>query len=131
MARRVSRDRGKESYWRGLIAAQGASGLSVSAFCRREGISPSSFYRWRRILAGLDGAVESRRGESELDPEDVFVPVSVAGRPDKPADSSIELVPLSPRLVPALQSPGLLHHLYWLSLRSALMRYYVSCRTIC
>jgi transposase-like protein len=32
----------------GVVLSQRSSGLSVSAFCRREGISPATFYRWRR-----------------------------------------------------------------------------------
>ena len=28
------------------------SGLAVAAFCRRESISTSSFYRWRSLLSG-------------------------------------------------------------------------------
>lgn len=43
--RRLGRDR-----WVELLERCGASGLSVEAFCRQEGISPKSFYRWRRVL---------------------------------------------------------------------------------
>jgi transposase-like protein len=32
----------------GVVLSQRSSGLSVAAFCRREGISPATFYRWRR-----------------------------------------------------------------------------------
>lgn len=31
-----------------LIGACGQGGLSVTAFCRERGISPATFYRWRR-----------------------------------------------------------------------------------
>ncbi len=89
MPKRSKFDRAKETYWRGQILAQTESGLTVSAYCRREGISASSFYRWRRILVGLDGPVGCRQGESERGPEDVFVPVSVSGQADKPAVSSL------------------------------------------
>lgn len=44
-ARRRSR-----SEWRSLLAKCGGSGLGIEAFCRREGISAASFYRWRHIL---------------------------------------------------------------------------------
>ena len=43
--------------WRGLLARYVGSGLSVQAFCRRESVSASSFYRWRELLgANLAGA---------------------------------------------------------------------------
>jgi hypothetical protein len=38
--------------WRGLIDRQRSSGQAVSAFCREQGITPSSLYAWRRRLAG-------------------------------------------------------------------------------
>ena len=36
--------------WRSLIQRQDSSGLTVSAFCERAGISQPSFYSWRRRL---------------------------------------------------------------------------------
>ena len=38
------------SYWRELLAKQQASDVSVSAFCRDQGVSDASFYTWRRRL---------------------------------------------------------------------------------
>jgi hypothetical protein len=38
--------------WRVLLGRFAISGLTVQAFCQREGISPVSFYRWRSQLAG-------------------------------------------------------------------------------
>ena len=37
-------------FWRLVIESQAASGLSVNRFCEKEGISPSSFYQWRKKL---------------------------------------------------------------------------------
>lgn len=37
--------------WRDFILRQQASGLSVAAFCRREGLAESSFFTWKRKLA--------------------------------------------------------------------------------
>jgi hypothetical protein len=34
----------------GVVSSQRSSGLSVAAFCRREGISPPTFYRWQREM---------------------------------------------------------------------------------
>jgi hypothetical protein len=47
----------------------GEAGTTVSAFCAREGLSTSSFYRWRERLGsvGAAGGVAPRRGgRSEL-----------------------------------------------------------------
>ena len=77
MGRRASGER--ESYWRGMLARQKRSGLSVAAFCRREQISPPSFYQWRRRLANGP--------RSESAPQ--FVPVSI--QPPAGADFEIRL----------------------------------------
>ncbi len=41
----------RAGFWRELIEAQAASGLSIGAYCRRRGVSTASFYAWRRRLA--------------------------------------------------------------------------------
>jgi transposase-like protein len=41
----------REAFWRLAVSEQRASGLSVRAFCRREGLSDASLYAWRRRLA--------------------------------------------------------------------------------
>jgi transposase-like protein len=35
-----------------VIEAQQESGLSIAAFCKKEGISQAAYYYWRRKLAG-------------------------------------------------------------------------------
>ena len=40
----------RESVWRDRLARHGASGHSVEAFCRGEGVSAWSLYRWRKLL---------------------------------------------------------------------------------
>ena len=40
----------RHEHWRKVIGEQGASGESVSAFCRGRGVSEPSFYAWRRRL---------------------------------------------------------------------------------
>ena len=42
--------------WRDLIRRQRASGLSVAAFCRRDGVSASSFFAWKRKIASSPAA---------------------------------------------------------------------------
>ena len=44
------RERGSESDWREIVSRQSASGLSVRAFCEREGIKAVSLYGWRSRL---------------------------------------------------------------------------------
>ena len=61
----AARSAEKEACWRERLQNQAGSGLSVRAFCRREGLSEPSFYSWRRELgkrdrqraAGTDGRV--------------------------------------------------------------------------
>jgi transposase-like protein len=37
--------------WQALIRQHGQSKLSVSAFCREQGVSDQSFYNWRKRLS--------------------------------------------------------------------------------
>lgn len=48
------RDADKERRWRDLLRRQVTGGLSVRAFCDREGLAESAFYFWRRTLAQRD-----------------------------------------------------------------------------
>lgn len=49
---------------RALIERLGRSGLSVSAFCEREGISRQSLYRWRSIVASEEAEQPKSRATS-------------------------------------------------------------------
>ena len=45
-----------QNEWQSLLAKFGGSGMGVEAFCQREAISATSFYRWRsRVCRGGDG----------------------------------------------------------------------------
>jgi transposase-like protein len=48
------RDAEREAFWRRALARQRESGLTVRAFCRREGVSEPSFYAWRRVVCERD-----------------------------------------------------------------------------
>lgn len=61
---RVERRRG----WEQVIEEQSGSGVSVAEFCRENGLSPTSFYQWRKKLW------DESSGERES-----FVPVTVLG----------------------------------------------------
>jgi hypothetical protein len=71
MARSV--DPGKGKVWRLRIRRFQKSRLTVAQFCREEGISPPSFYQWRKRLAAAQG--EQARGGAEF--PQPFVPVRV------------------------------------------------------
>lgn len=69
---RWSRSTEKEQYWRNHVQAWLASGLSIRAYCQRQGVIETSFYAWRRELNIRDrehgkkamevGTVRDRRG---------------------------------------------------------------------
>ena len=42
--------RRSEAQWRSVLRRFDASQISVDAFCRREGISDASLYRWRKRI---------------------------------------------------------------------------------
>ena len=44
------KDLGLERVWRQRLHRQLSSGLSISAFCAREGVTCSSFHAWKRRL---------------------------------------------------------------------------------
>lgn len=50
MSKRQATGIDEQDFWRMVLESQAASGLAVQAFCDKEGISPSSFYRWRKLL---------------------------------------------------------------------------------
>lgn len=58
----------KEQFWRLVLDEQAASGLSVRAFCRQEGISEPSYYAWRRELAVRDAKPASRPDKPHVVP---------------------------------------------------------------
>ncbi|MCC6493877.1 MAG: transposase [Pirellulales bacterium] len=55
------RDAAKEGRWRDFVKRHAASGLSVREFCRRESLTESAFYAWRRTIGERDEARHARR----------------------------------------------------------------------
>jgi len=52
---KIGRQRRSEATWRELVARHEQSGLTVAAFCQREGIKSASLYGWRsRLREGVD-----------------------------------------------------------------------------
>lgn len=83
------RDLAKERGWRDLVKRQAASGLSVRAFCQREGLSQASFYGWRRTIGQRDG---TQRTQSPSIQSPAFVPIVVTGGPRRETGFVIELI---------------------------------------
>ena len=47
--------------WRERLAQHARSGFSIAEFCRREHLSPPSFYQWRKRLSGVRCAADRPR----------------------------------------------------------------------
>ncbi len=81
-------DSGNEAVWRQRSRRFRKSGLTVVAFCRSEGVSAPSFYRWRKRLAQRNG----RRSPAAKRPRESFVPVRLAAAlAPVPAESPVEI----------------------------------------
>jgi transposase-like protein len=77
----MNRSAEKVAFWKFVLAEHAESGLNISAFCRREGVSQASFYQWRKKLAG--GAVEPPSATHLPTPH--FVPVEITSANDASA----------------------------------------------
>ena len=79
---RVS-DSGKAVDWRRRVRRFGCSGMTVVRFCRKEGVSTASFYRWRNRLAQRGRLAPNADAQSStttgLEQTPMFQPVRVTG----------------------------------------------------
>jgi hypothetical protein len=75
----------------------GEAGTTVNAFCAREGLSASSFYRWRERLGSVGdagGAAPRRGGRSEraVPPRAAgFIDLGHLATPTREASAGLEL----------------------------------------
>lgn len=53
-AGRRGRDPNKESFWRKRLSLHDRSGLTVRAFCEREGVKETTFHFWRQEIRRRD-----------------------------------------------------------------------------
>ena len=60
-----SSDPAKAAQWRKRLERFGSSDVSVSRFCRREGVSVASFYHWRKKLAARAGPPSAAQREAQ------------------------------------------------------------------
>lgn len=75
----MNRSEERAAYWRRMITHQQSSGVSISAFCRKQNLSQPSFYAWRRKLeingrTSGEPAKERASSTSALNPTFVAVP---------------------------------------------------------
>lgn len=85
----------KEAFWRWIIEEQQRSGLTVRAFCQREGIPEPSFYGWRREIDRRDASngrhsavdVSTKGGANGTDR-------SGLGEPGRESDNPQQLIPV-------------------------------------
>ena len=77
-----SSDSLKAVAWRRRVRRFGCSGLTVVRFCKQEGVSTASFYRWRNRLAEQKVPrrnAGARRAANGGEQTPVFQPVRVTG----------------------------------------------------
>ena len=83
--------------WREVMLRFGEADMTVSAFCAREGLSTSSFYRWRERLGSVGdagGAALPRGGRSQLavPPQTAgFIDLGHLATPPRDAGAGVEL----------------------------------------
>ena len=89
----IKRRRLGERAWREVLARHAGGGESVSAFCRREGLSPNSFRRWRERLApgALGAAPRKAVPVSSAPAAHGFVDLGALGGATEPACSRLEM----------------------------------------
>jgi hypothetical protein len=73
-----SADAAKVSVWRLRLKRFAGSGLSVARFCEAEGVSASSFFRWRKRIAGAEPEDDGRK--ASVGRRRAFAPVAVVER---------------------------------------------------
>jgi hypothetical protein len=80
------RDPNLEHAWRQRLQRQSTSGLSITAFCAREGVSCTSFQTWKRRLA-------ARSLPALLEPP-LFVPLRIDPHPSEADQASFHRIEL-------------------------------------
>mgnify|MGYP000505611406 CR=1 FL=1 len=68
----------KIELWRGHVTGAENHPESVTAYCKENGLSPSSYYQWRKLVKGADGNTDKKlrpkKAKKVLSP---FLPVEV------------------------------------------------------
>lgn len=74
----VRRPRRGAAGWSVVVERWRVSGLSVEAFCRRDGVNRAGFYRWRALLAAASSSPISVAAAKSVAAE--FVDLGVLGQ---------------------------------------------------
>ena len=107
MARRGGRQRDplREKFWRRTIRQQQSSGLTVRAFCLREGLKIGAFRWWRQALARRDREPSATPvGDREGEPTEAvpaFLPVRLVdleAAPPRPSPPIEIVLPTGPTI---------------------------------
>lgn len=79
------RDAKREAFWREVLKRFTTSGLTIRAFCRREQLTESAFFAWRRTIAERDTEAQSQAGLTTVSlrrggrsPQPAFLPLVLA-----------------------------------------------------
>ena len=76
----------KEEFWRLALGEHQQSGLTIRAFCQREGLSEPSFFAWRKKIQNLKLTNGPAQTVSEVGK---LVPVEII---DSPVNDPLEIV---------------------------------------
>ena len=92
----------RERFWRRVIGKRERSGLTIRAFCDREGLTESAYHFWRRELLKRDGAVDQSssprcrtvKADVEVRPVPTFASLTVGGASPEIAHLSSVSMPI-------------------------------------
>ena len=84
-----TRDPNREKYWRDLIRRREASGLTVGAFCKKEGVTPSGYNHWRQEIRRRDQERATRKRKPADPKQPTLIPVNLI---EDHAPSMVEVV---------------------------------------
>jgi len=65
--REKSSDSEPQQFWQMALEACKESGLSIAAFCKKEGITEAAYYYWRRNLRGGVSKTEAKSSPNFLE----------------------------------------------------------------
>lgn len=109
------RDAKREAFWRGVLKRYATSGLTIRAFCRREELTESAFFAWRRTIAERDREAKPQTGRGGQLQRPAFLPVVMDGDSRRDGAITIELaggrILQLPASIPAERLAGLVHAL--------------------
>ena len=55
------RDANREEFWRQVVQRRAESGMTIDEFCQREGLKPTTYHYWQRVIKRRDEGPEWRK----------------------------------------------------------------------